>query len=62
VSPTGVITISDGEGNSCSAPIGATGSCSLTPTSAGTKTLTATYPGDASFQPAQATATLVVRL
>src|SRR5207253_3927226 len=45
--PTGNVTVSDGTEN-CSASVAA-GSCTLTPTSAGTKTLTATYPGDANF-------------
>jgi len=46
-SPTGNVTVSDGT-TSCtgSAP---TGSCSLTSTSSGTKSLTATYAGDANF-------------
>ncbi len=48
--PTGTVTVSDG-GVSCPGPItlsGGTGSCVLTSTSVGTKTLTATYSGDAS--------------
>jgi hypothetical protein len=46
--PTGDVTVSDGEGHSCTATVAA-GSCSLTPTTAGAKTLTATYAGDANF-------------
>ncbi|MBI4213996.1 MAG: Ig-like domain repeat protein, partial [Chloroflexi bacterium] len=46
-SPPGSVTVSDGSAT-CSATI-AVGSCSLTSTLAGTKTLTATYAGDASY-------------
>ena len=45
--PTGVITVSDGV-DSCAAAVVA-GACSLTSTTAGAKTLTATYGGDANF-------------
>ena len=45
--PTGTVTISDGT-VSCSGTLPAT-SCNLTLTSAGAKTLTATYSGDANF-------------
>ena len=45
--PTGNVTVSDGAA-SCSAAV-ATGQCSLTSTTAGVKTLTATYAGDANF-------------
>lgn len=48
--PTGTVTVSDGT-VSCSPAItlaGGTGSCTLTPTTAGSKTLTATYSGDGS--------------
>jgi hypothetical protein len=56
LSPTGTVKVSDGTGDSCvvtltpggpGAP--ATGSCNLTPTKAGTKTLTASYSGDRNF-------------
>src|SRR5206468_4990869 len=43
--PTGTVTVGDGDGNTCTAAVGA-GSCNLTSTSAGPKTLTATYSGD----------------
>ncbi|MDQ3997915.1 MAG: MBG domain-containing protein [Gemmatimonadota bacterium] len=47
--PTGAVTVSDGTA-SCTAAIAAgAGSCSLTPASAGTKTLTVKYAGDANF-------------
>ena len=45
--PTGNVTVSDGT-QSCSGTVAA-GSCSITFTSAGAKTLTATYLGDANF-------------
>ncbi len=48
--PTGNVTVSDGS-QTCSGAIsaGGTGSCSLTSFTAGNKTLTATYQGDANF-------------
>ena len=46
--PTGTVIVDDGEGNSCNATVAA-GQCDVTPTSAGVKTLTATYSGDANF-------------
>jgi len=45
--PAGNVTVSDGT-DSCVGTVAA-GSCTLTFTSAGTKTLTATYAGDASY-------------
>ncbi len=45
--PTGNVTVSDGS-VSCVGTVAA-GTCSLTPTTAGAKTLTATYAGDANF-------------
>ncbi len=45
--PTGTVTVSDGSAT-CSAPVGA-GTCNLTSTTAGNKTLVATYSGDANF-------------
>jgi hypothetical protein len=53
--PTGIVTVSDGNGGSCSAAVAA-GSCSLTSTSAGAKTLTATYSGDDNFNGSSGTA------
>ncbi|MGE3466462.1 MAG: choice-of-anchor Q domain-containing protein, partial [Pyrinomonadaceae bacterium] len=48
-SPTGTVTIDGGtDGGSCMAPVAA-GSCQLTPTTVGTKTIQATYSGDANF-------------
>jgi hypothetical protein len=46
--PTGNVTVSDGGLNSCTATV-AQGSCSITPLTAGTETLVATYAGDANF-------------
>ncbi len=45
--PTGNVTVSDGAAT-CSGTVAA-GTCTLTPTTAGSKTLTATYGGDANF-------------
>jgi hypothetical protein len=45
-SPTGTITVDDGEGASCPIVLPAN-SCDLTSTTAGPKTITASYPGDA---------------
>src|SRR5256885_8363738 len=45
--PTGNVTVSDGTEN-CSGSVAA-GTCTLTPTAAGSKTLTAIYGGDANF-------------
>ncbi len=52
LTPTGTVTVSDGAGDSCVATLSgspATGSCTLTPTTPATKTLTATYSGDSNF-------------
>ena len=47
--PTGSVTVSDGV-NSCSGPLSAgAGSCMLSLFTAGARTLTASYPGDANF-------------
>jgi hypothetical protein len=45
---TGTVVVTDGR-DSCSAAV-AVGSCKLTPTTAGTRTLTATYAGDSNFK------------
>src|SRR5207245_5759081 len=45
--PTGNVTVSDGAAT-CTGTVAA-GTCNLTPTTAGAKTLTATYGGDANF-------------
>jgi hypothetical protein len=46
--PTGVVTVSDGAGATCTAQA-PSGSCALTSTSAGAKSVVATYAGDANF-------------
>jgi Big-like domain-containing protein/VCBS repeat protein len=46
--PTGNVTVSDGAGDFCTATVG-TGSCAISLPTAGTKTLTASYPGDTNF-------------
>jgi hypothetical protein len=48
--PTGAVAVAASSGESCTADPSATtgdGSCKLTFTSAGTRTVTASYPGDA---------------
>jgi len=45
--PTGSVTVTDGV-DSCNAPV-ATAQCGITLTTTGTRTLTATYPGDTNF-------------
>jgi hypothetical protein len=52
--PTGMVTVSDGV-DSCSAPV-ETGSCTVPLTTAGVRTLTATYAGDPNFQGSAGTA------
>ena len=56
--PTGNVTVSDGS-VSCIGTV-ATGSCSLTSTTPGTKTLTVAYAGDGQFASRTATATHLV--
>ena len=53
-SPTGNVTVSDGS-RSCTGTVAA-GQCSITLITAGTKSLTATYAGDADFAPSPASA------
>ena len=53
--PTGTVTVSDGV-DSCNAPVAA-GGCSLTLTTIGTRTLVATYTGDAAFAGSASTGT-----
>lgn len=48
--PTGSVSIGDGLGTSCNAPLsGGVGSCALVPAQGGVVTLSADYPGDGSF-------------
>ena len=56
--PTGDVTVSDGTA-SCTGTVAA-GTCTLTPTSAGAKTLTATYSGDADYNGSSGTASHTV--
>ena len=56
---TGLVTVSDGV-DSCNAPV-ATGGCSITLNTLGSRTLTASYAGDADFSPASTTASHSVR-
>jgi hypothetical protein len=53
--PTGTVTVSDGT-SQCSAAV-STGSCSLASTSAGPKTLTASYAGDSEYTPSVSSGT-----
>jgi len=59
--PTGTVAVDDGTGASCSPDATVQGdgtwSCDLTSTSNGTKTLTATYSGDAAFDTSSDTET-----
>ncbi|HET9177623.1 MAG TPA: Ig-like domain repeat protein [Terriglobia bacterium] len=57
--PTGNVTVDDGNGNQCTATVAAA-SCSLASTSTGTKTITATYAGDTSFNGSNGTGSHVV--
>ncbi|MEI7847464.1 MAG: sortase, partial [Chloroflexota bacterium] len=60
-SPSGTVSVEDGSGATCSGTLSSgLGSCLLTSTSAGSKTLTASYEGDISFKPASATRTQTV--
>jgi len=54
--PTGTVSISDGTGATCTATLPAT-SCSLTSTSVGAKTISATYNGDANYNASPAATT-----
>jgi len=53
--PTGTVTVSDAAGATCSASV-ATANCTLPSSSAGSRTLTATYAGDANFNSSSGTA------
>ena len=48
--PTGTVNINDGQGNSCVATLSAaSGSCDLSSSTGGVKTISASYTGDANF-------------
>jgi len=54
--PGGTVNVSDGTGGTCTITLAAgAGSCSLTSTTAGAKTLTANYVGDSNFNPSSDT-------
>ncbi|PYV20749.1 MAG: hypothetical protein DMG24_21840, partial [Acidobacteria bacterium] len=56
--PSGSVAVDDGSGATCTILLSnGSGSCSLTSATAGTKTLTAKYPGDTNFAASQGTAT-----
>jgi len=55
--PTGNVTVSDGTGATCVGSVASAGSCILIPTTAGPKTLTATYAGDGNFNGSGGSAT-----
>ncbi len=52
---SGSVTVSDGTGGSCTAAVSA-GTCNLTSTSTGGKTVTASYAGDANYNDSSGTA------
>ncbi len=62
LTPTGIVTVSDGVGDSCfaslssSAPDIGIGSCMFNPSAPGPLTITASYPGDSNFNASSATA------
>ena len=58
--PTGSVTVSDGTVTCTGTLAAGAGTCNLTSTTAGVKTLTATYPGNATFNGSSGTATHTV--
>jgi FtsP/CotA-like multicopper oxidase with cupredoxin domain len=59
--PTGTVTVTASTGETCSAGLTAgAGSCPITFLTGGSRTLTASYPGNGNFQASSATATQVV--
>ena len=59
LTPSGNVTVSDGTGATCTAPV-ATGSCVLPSVTPGTKTITVSYPGATGLSPSSSTGTHVV--
>lgn len=64
LTPTGTVTVSDGDGQTCEAPLSgsagvATGSCSITEDATGAKTFSASYPGDSNWTGSDAPGTAV---
>lgn len=67
ISPSGKVSVSDGAGASCMATLSVTtqgqpssGSCTLLPSSSGTRTIQAGYAGDTSFLASNGSASLAV--
>ena len=59
--PTGMVAVDDGRGATCTETLsGCSGICQITSTSAGAKTLTATYSGDSNFNSSSGTAAHLV--
>jgi hypothetical protein len=59
--PTGTVTVDDGQGATCQGTLTAGfGSCPLTSTSPGTLTITANYPGDANYLASSGQATYTI--
>ncbi len=62
LTPSGIVTVSDGVGDSCSTSLTGTlpdvgiGSCTFNPSAPGPLTITASYPGDTNFNASSATA------
>jgi len=62
LTPTGIVTVSDGVGDSCSASLSPSapdigvGSCTFKPSAPGPLTITASYPGDSNFNASSASA------
>jgi Calx-beta domain/Bacterial Ig-like domain (group 3) len=54
--PTGTVTVTDGTGATCNASVSA-GTCNLTSTTPGLKTITASYSGEEGFAPSTAAGT-----
>lgn len=57
--PTGTVVVDDGAGATCNIALPAA-SCMLTSTTAGAKTITASYPGDADNQPSSGNAAYLI--
>lgn len=59
--PTGTVTVADGEGHTCAVAV-SVGHCSVTPATAGSKTIRATYSGNTNFRGSLGNATHAVGL
>jgi len=59
--PTGTVAVDDGDGNDCQITLsGGSGSCQMTSTTVGTRTITASYDGDDNNDGSQATDTYTI--